>query len=245
MRAWGGEGVDPRRLRRACAAVARAARLRHADVGEGDRRAHQPPPAVPRADPARGEGRRAGALEARRRRRLRARPAARGDLARADPRRGRRPAHHAARRARPLRGPLRPAGGLGRGVRRDGPLPRGPHARRPRRPGAGRPPRRARPSRSTDAPRPSAAYAWASGSERGERAQQVVGQRRPDPHRLARHRVGERELGRVQERSADPGIGPAVHRVTEHRMADGGEVHADLVGATGLERATDRRAVSS
>ena len=47
------------------------------DVGEGDRRAHRAPPALPRADPARGEGRRARALEARRRRRLRARPSAR------------------------------------------------------------------------------------------------------------------------------------------------------------------------
>ena len=90
------EGVDPGRLRRARPAVARAARLRPPDVGEGDRRAHRAPPAVPRADPARGEGRRAGALEARRRRRLRARPPARGDHARRHPRRGRRPAHHAA-----------------------------------------------------------------------------------------------------------------------------------------------------
>ena len=38
-----------------------------------------PPPALPRADPARPEGRRAGALEARRRRRLRPGPAARRD----------------------------------------------------------------------------------------------------------------------------------------------------------------------
>ena len=76
-RAWAREGVDARRLRGSRAAVARAARQRTADVGEGDRRAHAPAAAVPRADPARGEGRRARALEARRRRRLRARPPAR------------------------------------------------------------------------------------------------------------------------------------------------------------------------
>ena len=64
-------------------------------------------------------------------------------------------------------------------------------------------------------------------------------------HRIARtrHGVGERELGRVQERSADPGVGPPVHRVAEHRVADGGEVHADLVGAAGLERHREARGV--
>ena len=47
------------------------------DVGPRHRRAHRPPPALPRADPPRPQGRRAGALEAGRRRRLRAGPGAR------------------------------------------------------------------------------------------------------------------------------------------------------------------------
>ncbi len=118
--AWAGEGLDSWRLRGPRSALARAARVGPTDVGEGDRGAHQPPPALPRADPARGEGRGARALEARRRRRLRARPAAGRDHRGRDPRRGRRPAHHADGRARPLRGPLRAAGGLGRRVRGDG-----------------------------------------------------------------------------------------------------------------------------
>ena len=73
-RRWGHEGVDAWRLRGPRAAVARAARQRTADLGEGDRGADAPPAALPRADPALGEGRRAGALEARGRRRLRAGP---------------------------------------------------------------------------------------------------------------------------------------------------------------------------
>ena len=68
-----GEGVDAWRLRRPGPALARPARQRTADVGEGDRGADAPAPALSRADPARGEGRRPRALEARRRRRLRAR----------------------------------------------------------------------------------------------------------------------------------------------------------------------------
>ncbi len=71
------------------AAVARAARDRTTDLGEGDRGAHTPSAAVPRADPAVGQGRRARALQAGCRRRLRARPRHPRDHARRHRRRGR------------------------------------------------------------------------------------------------------------------------------------------------------------
>ena len=72
-RAWRGEGLDARRLRGPRPPLARASRQRPADIGEGDRRAHVPAAALSRADPAVGQGRRPRALEAGRRRRLRAR----------------------------------------------------------------------------------------------------------------------------------------------------------------------------
>ena len=84
------------------------------------RRAHRPPPALPRADPAGAEGRRARPLQAGRRRRLRPRPRARDDHARRHRQRGRRPDRRRRlrrappeRRLRP-RGPVRPAVHLGR-----------------------------------------------------------------------------------------------------------------------------------
>ena len=99
-----------------------------ADVGPRHRRAHRPPPALPRADPARAEGRRPGAVQAGRRRRLRAGPRRPSDIRLVRHReRGRRSDHDRRlrrappeRRVRP-RGPVRAAGHLAAGRR--------PHAR--------------------------------------------------------------------------------------------------------------------
>ena len=80
-------------------AVARTARRRDGtDVGPRHRRANRTAAAVPRADPARAQGRRTRALQARRRRRLRAGPPARRDPAVRDRVRCRRSDH--ARRLR-------------------------------------------------------------------------------------------------------------------------------------------------
>ena len=47
----------------------------------------------------------------------------------------------------------------------------------------------------------------------------------------------------MQERAVDPRVGPPVDGIAQHRMADGREVHADLVGAPGLERHRETRGV--
>ena len=89
-------------------ALARPPRRRDADLGPGHRRAHRAAPAVPRADPPGPEGGRTRPLQTRGRGRLRAGPAARGDLAGPD-RLGRRRPHRRRRlRGAPRQRRLRP-----------------------------------------------------------------------------------------------------------------------------------------
>ena len=218
--------------------------VRPPDVGEGDRGAHQPPPAVPRADPARGEGRGARALEARRRRRLRARPAARGDHARPDPRRGRRPAHHArsastttARATASCRrsGSASPRRWAAPRAATRSPISSTRHA--------GRPPRRARRRRRLTRPRRRGRRR--SPSRRGSSAVEVVGGERLLDAQPRSPVTGwaNASVGRVQERPVERDRGSRARRTTgspTHRVADRREVHADLVGAPGLEPALEQ-----
>src|SRR5687767_11175320 len=72
---------------------------------------------------------------------------------------------------------------------------------------------------------------------------EVGRQRGGEGDRLARRRMRERQLEGVQEGPGAGQRGPdaAVAGVTEHRVGDGGQVHPDLVGATGLQPALDQR----
>ena len=183
-RRWGHEDVDPRRLRRPSAAVARAARHRAPDLREGDRRAHAPPAAVPRADPAVGEGRRARALEARRRRRLRARPR--------DPTRSRSPTSSPRSKARRSCWPSTPTTARGTAsCRRSGSASttsRAASSSASRSPSSSSAPASVTPTRSR----------LADGAESGDRSSreafehgfQLGRQRFVEPHPLARSRDG-------------------------------------------------------
>ena len=221
---WPRARLHQGRLRLSGVAVARPPRRhRRPDVGARHRRAHRPPPAVPRADPARAEGRRARALQARRRRRLRAGPRPGGHPAVRDRVGRRRPDH--ARRLRPAapgrrlrpRGPVRADRRVERGRRVHAPPPRQLHARQRRRDGPGRRhvAGRARstsptPSPSADAEVPAPSAAGRRGRalrrrvdrlEGGEERREVGGQRAGERQALAGRRVVERQLGGVQERA--------------------------------------------
>ena len=74
-----------------------------------------------------------------------------------------------------------------------------------------------------------------------QRLGEVVRQRRLELELLARERVPEPELGAVQELAGEavaPGM--PVARVARDRVADRGEVGADLVGAAGLQAHLDQ-----
>ena len=105
---------------------------------------------------------------------------------------------------------------------------RGPHPRRrgrhrPRRGPLARPRHRARPGSARAGPSTATRSAGSGGVER---------------EALAGDRVVEAEALGVQERprARQRLAGAAVAVVADHRVADGRQVHADLVGAAGLER---------
>ena len=77
----------------------------------------------------------------------------------------------------------------------------------------------------------------------GQHLGQLGGQGRLEHETLPRRRVVERKSLRVEERPArrERAARTAVAGVAHDRMADGGEVDADLVGPAGLEPARDKR----
>ena len=76
-------------------------------------------------------------------------------------------------------------------------------------------------------------------------APQVVGQRAGERDSLAGGGMVERQLGGVEERAVEPERRAplAVRAVADERMADAGEVDADLVGPAGLQPARQQRRV--
>ena len=76
---------------------------------------------------------------------------------------------------------------------------------------------------------------------RSSASREVVGQRRLEAQLLARERMPEAELGAVQELAREP-VAPRVPvaRIARDRMADRGEVGADLVRAAGLQARLDQ-----
>src|SRR5947207_416040 len=69
-----------------------------------------------------------------------------------------------------------------------------------------------------------------------ERCLEIGRQRRFDRHPLPGERMDETEAGGVQELPGEPFVGRAVDAVAHHRKTDRGEVNADLVHASRLER---------
>ena len=212
-----------------------------AHLGQRHRRAHGPPPALPGADPPGPEGRWPRAIEARRRRRLRPGTAAR-------------PRSRSSEIVSAVDGPivarrLRPAA-TGRRLRPRGPVRAARDLERGRRPDAHRssirtpwPTSRPRPVASGPG-RPRTSDRALTRSAPPNTSFEVSGQGRLELDSLARHRVLEGEPLGVQERPRSAGTAAsstAVAGVADDRMTDGGEVHADLVSAAGLELALDQR----
>src|SRR5438067_6347890 len=79
-----------------------------------------------------------------------------------------------------------------------------------------------------------------------KRTLQVLGQRRPEIERLARHWVTECEPGRVEEVPLGRKSGqttssaPAIRVIAHDRMADRREMNADLVSPSGMEMGTKK-----
>src|SRR5882757_6204599 len=83
----------------------------------------------------------------------------------------------------------------------------------------------------------------------GQGVAQLVRKRRGERQPLARERVLQGEAARMEEHPLEAHRGPrpavedevAIFRIPHDRVADGGEVAADLVGAPGLDAYLEER----